>query len=284
MTERRRQELAGRGRRASAEGSPRGLVVALAVAVVALAGRGIVAQPPPAPGSTPASTPATNAPAAADAVVPGKPANGFLFSAIPLSGTPLARAWSAWRAEALATFPHLELTLPEDLHVTVVYVGPWSREVLPALRTQALVRPTSEVHLSPAVARFGRDGQALVVELEAATPDWPNAVVAAKAELNRLGLKRPDRYDESFRPHVTLAEARRGEPTEETRADLAACERWLRERLAADASAFTVTFGPATPVVLLVAGLDRPAGAPRYLPAEELAGEPVPSTSEPRRR
>lgn len=248
------------------EGRPRRWVVALAVALVGLAAPWVVAETPPAPTSAPGSS----ASAPAGAAGPEEPASGFLFSAIPLAGSPLARAWSVWRAEALAAFPRLELTLPEDLHVTVVYVGPWRRETLPALRTRAQVRPSSEVRLSPAVARFGREGQALVVELSPATRGWSDAVVAAKAELNRLGLKRPDRYDETFRPHVTLAEARRGEPTEETGADLAACETWLRARLAADAAAFTVTFGPETPVVLLVAGLDRPAGAPRYLPVDEL--------------
>ena len=195
---------------------------------------------------------------------------GFLFSAIPLASTPLAGAWSPLRAEALARFPHLELTLAEDLHVTVVYLGEWRPADLPRLRSLALVAPAAPVRLAPRVARFGRAGTAVVIELEAASADWPAAVVAAKAELNRLGLKRADSYDESFRPHVTLARSQSGKTTVEESAELAAFEAWMGERVAADPASFTPSLGPDTAVRFLVAGTTRPDGAPRYVPVEEL--------------
>ena len=195
---------------------------------------------------------------------------GFLFSAVPLAGTPLARAWSSLRAELQPRFPHLELTLPEDLHVTVVYLGEWRPVDLPRLRELALVAPATPVRLAPRVARFGRAGTVVVIELDPASADWPDAVVAAKAELNRRGLKRPDAYDESFRPHVTLARSRSGKTTVEESAELAAFEAWMGERIAADPATFTLAFGPGTAVRLLVAGTARPDGAPRYVPVEDL--------------
>ncbi|MFN7988534.1 MAG: hypothetical protein U0529_13745 [Thermoanaerobaculia bacterium] len=207
------------------------------------------------------------APQAAPPVHPG----GNLFSAVRCAGTPLGREWATLRAEAATRFPDLRLTLVEDLHVTVVYVGPgWKAEDLDRIRAQALVVPRETGAFRPEAVRFGRSGHVVVVELLDGPASWSAAVVAAKAGMNRLGLKKADRNDREFRPHVTLASAKGPDPDPTEAAELDALRAWLAEKIAAAPERFGVTVGPGTPVRLLLAGTPRPAGAPEYVDVESL--------------
>lgn len=208
------------------------------------------------------------APRAAPAVPAARP-SGDLFSTIPCADTPLGREWSELRAEAGARFPLLRLTATEDLHVTVVYVGPgWRAADLGRFRELALVAPREAATLRPEVVRLGRNAHVVVVELHDAPESWTAAVVAAKAEMNRLGLKKPEPYDATFRPHVTLASARGRAPDPAEAAALEGLRSWMAEKVAADPTRFALTIGPGTPVRLWLAGTVRPAGAPEFVDAE----------------
>jgi hypothetical protein len=89
---------------------------------------------------------------------------GSLFSTIACAPTPLGQEWANLRDEAAARFPGLRLTTVEDLHVTVVYVGPdWKVEDLGRIRALALVAPSEAVTFRPEVVRFGRNGHVVVV-------------------------------------------------------------------------------------------------------------------------
>lgn len=198
---------------------------------------------------------------------------GSLFSTIPCAGTPLGREWAKLRDEASARFPGLRVTRVEDLHVTVVYLGgSWTLDDLDAIRTHALPGPREAVSFRPEVVRLGRDGHVVAVELHGAPASWVASVVAAKAELNRLGLKKTDRYDSEFRPHVTLALARTSPPTAAEAASLDEFRTWLAGRLEEDPGRFAVTVGPDTPVRLWLAGTARPPGAPEYVDLADLLG------------
>lgn len=212
-------------------------------------------------------------------VAPGPSARtrteGSLFSTIPCAGTPLGREWSRLRGEAEALFPGLRLTRVEDLHITVVYIGgDWNREDLEAIRTHALPRPRETVSFRPEAVRMGRNGHVVAVEMHGAPEAWGAFVVAAKAELNQLGLKRPDRYDTEFRPHVTLASARKSPPDETEAAALDDLRTWIAQKVAEDASRFTVTVGPGTPIRLWLAGTTRPPGSPEYVDLTDTLSNP----------
>jgi 2'-5' RNA ligase len=200
---------------------------------------------------------------------------GFLFSTIPCAETPLGREWARLREEAERRFPALAMTRAEDLHLTLVYVGAWRQQDLERLRALTHLVPGEPAVLSPSVAALGRERQVIAVDLGAAPAGWAEAVVAAKAELVRLKLKAPDRYDGSFRPHVSLAAARHRPPTAADRRALGAFRRWLEKRIAADPARFTVAVGPESPVRLWVAGTSRPPGAPAYVAVEELLAAPA---------
>lgn len=195
---------------------------------------------------------------------------GSMFSAIVCADTAFGTAWAGLRPAAQARFPSLKLTRVEDLHVTVVYVGPrWQPDELDRLRPLALTGPAALTSFTPEIVALGANHEVIVVELHAPTPVWGEAVVAAKAELNRLGLKQPDRYDAHFRPHLTLAQAAHRPASTADTAELAAFLTWMQAELARDPQQFSITLGPATPVRFLLAGTPRPTDAPEYVTVEE---------------
>ena len=201
--------------------------------------------------------------------------SGSLFSAIPCANSSPGAEWARLRPVARARFPGLELTRVEDLHITIVYLGPgWKPEDLDRIRTLALVRPAVPLVLTPEVASLGANGQVVAVELHPSAAAWGEAVTAAKAELNRLGLKKPDAYDARFRSHLTLARTRHNPPAATEAAELAAFLAWLRAEVAQDAQKFSLAVGPDTPVRLLLAGTHRPKDAPEYVTVEDFLQPP----------
>ena len=160
--------------------------------------------------------------------------------------TPLGKEWLTLRAEAESRFPGLRLSQVEDLHVTVVYIGgDWKAKDLEAIRAHALPGPREVVSFRPEVVRMGRDGHVVAVEMRGA-PETRVAipVVAAKGDLNRLGLKKADRYDAEFRPHVTLASARQSPPDATEAASLDGLRSWLAQKVAEDAGRFRCSSVP----------------------------------------
>jgi hypothetical protein len=217
-----------------------------------------------------ADAPAVGAPSPDSALARAGAKKGFLFSAVSLADSAPGREWARLRPEALAQFPDLRLPRPEDLHITVVYVGgDWSVAGLDRVRPLAVVVPGAAGRMRPEVVRMGRNRQVVAVELHGAPAAWRDSVIAAKLALNRLGLKKPDVFDTDFRTHVTLAQARNNPPSAADSTALDACQAWLTRVVAAAPERFSVTLGPRTPVRLLLAGATRPEGAPEYVTVEE---------------
>jgi len=195
---------------------------------------------------------------------------GNLFAAVSFAKSPFGAQWARIRAEAQARYPDLRLTRVEDLHVTVVYIGAdWKPEDLDRIRARALVVPAAPVRHTPEVVRLGRNNQVVAVELHGASTAWADSVVAAKDALNRLGLKKPEGYDTNFRSHITLAQAKGNPPTQADSTALAGFLSWMGAKVAENPRKFTVTIGPRTRVLLLLAGATRPEGAPEYVTVEE---------------
>lgn len=220
------------------------------------------------PASARADSTRTAAPAgaAAEPVV----RKGNLFTAVTFADSALGVEWSRLRAEAQTRFPDLKLTRVEDLHVTVVYVGAdWKPEDLDRVRALARVVPAVPVRHTPEVVGLGRNRQVVAVELHGASTLWADSVVAAKAVMNRLGLKRPEGYDSNFRAHVTLAQAGNNPPSAADSTALAGFRSWIAPKVAESPDRFSVTIGPTTRVLLLLAGATRPEGAPEYITVED---------------
>ena len=195
---------------------------------------------------------------------------GFLFSSISFGESAFGKEWARLRPEAQAKFPDLKLARAEDLHITVVYIGgDWKTEDLDRIRVHALVVPASPGRMTAEVVRMGRNSQVVAVEQHGAPQAWTDSVIAAKSELNRLGLKKPDAYDTSFRTHITLAEARHNPPSESDSTELAGFAAWITPKVAEAPAKFSVEVGPKTRVELLLAGATRPEGSPEYITVEE---------------
>jgi 2'-5' RNA ligase len=195
------------------------------------------------------------------------PPRGNLFSAILFGATPLGRRWAALRPQAEKLFPALKMKAVEDLHVTVVYIGrDWAAENLPLLRRAMADVISAPVRLAPGIAIIGRNRHVVVVDLKGLPQPMHDRVVRIKEELNRAGLKKPEAYDASFRPHVTLAEAGDKPPTEEQAQQLNAFQAWIAGRL--DLSTLDIVLDPALPVQLLLAEASRPAPIPEYITVE----------------
>ena len=248
-----RARVPGRGPRGS-------LVRAFALpALFTIAATGAACASRPAPKPVPAGH-------------PGHP-GGNLFSTVPCADTPLGREWAKVRPEATARFPSLGLTMVEDLHITIVYVGPgWKVEDVDRIRGLALVASREVATFRPEAVRLGRNADVVAVEMHDAPESWSADVVAAKAEMNRLGLKKPEGYDAVFRPHVTLASARNRPPGAAEVAALEELRAWIAGKVTSDPARWTVAIGPGTPVRLWLAGTERPPGAPEYVDLEERLG------------
>jgi len=203
---------------------------------------------------------------------------GSMFSAVCLGDSAFGAAWSNLRAEAQSRFPGLRMTKVEDLHITVVYIGGgWKAEDLDRIRAHALVVPAAAVRCTPEVVPLGHNNQVVAVELHGTPTVWADSVVAAKAVLNQLGLKRPESYDSNFLTHVTLAQAAHSPPSQADSTELAGFRTWMSAKVAEDPGKFALTVGPATRVLLLLAGATRPEGAPEYITVEEfLKQHPAP--------
>jgi hypothetical protein len=227
-------------------------------------------------GAAQAQTDSTKAAAGNAPAEPGV-RRGNLFSAITFGDSTLGAAWARLRGEAHERFPDLKLTPVPDLHITVVYIGgDWKPEDLDRIRAHALVVPTAPMRLTPEVVTLGRNHHVVVVELHPASTSWADSVGIAKQLLNQLGLKKPESYDSNLRAHVTLAQAAHNPPTPADSTALAGFLSWMREKVAGDPQMYTVTLGPTTRVVLLLAGAgaparsaDRPADAPEYITVED---------------
>lgn len=195
------------------------------------------------------------------------PARGLLFSAFLFDRTPLAERWAVLRPEAERLFPALKLKAIADLHVTVVYIGgEWDAEKLAGLR-QAVTLPLREaVALVPEVAFFGRGNRVVAIELQGFPDEFRERVIGIKKSLSQAGVKRPEPYDDTFRPHVTLAEAPDSPPTGEQARQLDAFRLWINERL--DLTTLQVTLDPGMPIRWLLADAPRSAPFPEYVPVE----------------
>lgn len=192
---------------------------------------------------------------------------GFLFAAVLFEKTPLGERWAKLRPEAEELFLHLRLKAVADLHMTIVYIGEeWNVEKLGVLK-QTLSIPIEEtIRLRPEIAYFGKNNRVIAVELKGIPEELRERIISLKMKLNEAGLKSPEAYDNSFRAHVTIAEARDNPPTPEQALELKRFQEWIRPKL--DSPTLEVVLDPTMPIQWMLAGATRPTPIPEYVTVE----------------
>lgn len=133
----------------------------------------------------------------------GAAGTGRLFVACWPSGAERG-ALQAWQA-ALDGPAALRRTPPEDLHLTLVFIGDLPAERLPAVRAAVAAVPPRRTRVTLDRLQVWHGGTVVLAatRLPPALHDWQQALVQA---MQACGLA-PERR--RFRPHVTLA--RRGQ-------------------------------------------------------------------------
>jgi 2'-5' RNA ligase len=128
-----------------------------------------------------------------------------LFAALELPAEPRA-ALAAW-AQSLPPDPALRLVAPENLHVTLVFLGAQKEEGVEAIAgaMTAAAQPVEELSVAGAAWLPSGRPAVLVADLTAGE----RVLALQQAVVRALG---PWRVPEErpFRPHVTVARVRRG--------------------------------------------------------------------------
>ena len=199
----------------------------------------------------------------------------LLFSALPLGKTPFARRWTKAQKELAREFPGLRFEKPENLHVTLVFVGAgWDPKKTELLETYGLDGPdlsSGTVTLKGHPEIFGPKKNVAVLELTPVPKEWEARLMKDRQTLTDRGLRKRDVFDDVFRAHVTLASAPK---PDEQRAELERFGKWMTDRAARFGGlnfAFDRSIEPAFFVVL---GKDE---ATRFVPLHEYCSLPVPT-------
>jgi len=130
-----------------------------------------------------------------------------LFFALPLPGTAVDAMLAAQqRARPLASRLAPRWTTPEQMHVTLKFLGSMPPESLPRLLEISEARAGRAAPFDATLARVtafgGRRARVLVVELSTESPVLAELAAGLEDDVAELGVARETR---DFRPHVTLA-------------------------------------------------------------------------------
>ena len=194
-------------------------------------------------------------------------AHGFLFSALTLESSPLHQWWETISPQMKALFPALKVKAPADLHVTLVYVGRWNSAYLPVFQSASIVSPQEDQKLLGHLHYFGVGNRVLGLDLRGFTDGWAQAVISAREDLERAGLRGRSPHDAVFRPHVSLVECADKRPTPEQRVELTRCHEWLALKIPGHGVPVPIPAGAAAH--LLLAGV-----GPGYISMKEFLARP----------
>lgn len=130
-----------------------------------------------------------------------------LFFALPLPEPALETLVAAQaRAKPVASRLSPRWTTPEQMHVTLKFLGPMPPDALPLLQEILAARAQAaapfEGTLSRVTAFGGRRARVLVVELATESPVLAELALGLEDDAAALGVARETR---AFRAHVTLA-------------------------------------------------------------------------------
>ena len=191
----------------------------------------------------------------------------LMFSALPLGRTKFAKEWGKARKELEKEFPGLAFEKPENLHVTLAFMGAgWKLADLDAMETLALDGPdlsSGPLKMKGAPEFYGPKKQVVALELAPVPAEWSSRLMKDRQAMTDKGYRKRDMFDDVFKPHVSLATAPK---PDEQREELARFKEWMTKR----AKRFGGLELPITrdikPAFLLVLGK---AEATRFTPIRE---------------
>ena len=154
-----------------------------------------------------------------------------LFSSLPLEASAFGQAWAKALPGLRKEFPTLRLEKPENLHITIAFMGvkDWDPKKAPDMEKLALDGPnlsSGPVAMKGSPDIFGPKKHVAVWHLAEAPKEWGARVVRDLAKMTELGLRKKDAYDDAYKPHVSLAFAAK---PEEQQTELARFEKRLLE-------------------------------------------------------
>jgi hypothetical protein len=183
---------------------------------------------------------------------------GQFFSAVPIGQTAFGKRWNEIREDGIKHFPLLRFKHPNDLHLTIIYVGSWSLENAEILTKLSCVPIPEPMQLSCTLSYFGGGKRIVGIEFHGESPVWKKDVLNYKKELVRLGLKKPEAFDTNFTLHASLVEVPRsaGRPSRKQRDELKAFKDWVQPLLLNNKTCLVLT--PETLIEALLAGAIKP--------------------------
>jgi 2'-5' RNA ligase len=156
-----------------------------------------------------------------------------LFSSLPLGKTKFARQWAKAQKELARKFPGLRFEKPENLHVTLVYMGVgWDPAKTEEMEKYALDGPdlsSGALTLKGSPEMFGDHKEVVALTLTPIPAEWTSRLMKDRQTLTDEGLRKRDKYDGVFKAHVSLASAPK---PDEQRAELGAFAQWMADRAA----------------------------------------------------
>ncbi|MDD5305056.1 MAG: hypothetical protein PHS14_18310 [Elusimicrobia bacterium] len=154
----------------------------------------------------------------------------LLFSALPLGKTKFAKKWGKARNELAKKFPGLAFEKPENLHVTLAFMGAgWKPDDAEAMETLALSGPdlsSGPLVMKGAPEMFGPQKQVVALALGPVPGEWSSRLMKDRQALTDKGFRKRDAYDGVFQPHVSLASAPK---PDEQREELSRFQAWMTE-------------------------------------------------------
>jgi 2'-5' RNA ligase len=151
-----------------------------------------------------------------------------LFSSLPLGKSSFAAKWDKARPELAKKFPGLSFEKAGNLHVTLVYMGTgWDPSKVGEMERLGLDAPdlsSGTLKLKGAPEMYGDHKEVVALTLTPVPAEWSARLMKDRRALTDEALRKLDKYDAVFKPHVSLASAPK---PDDQRAELAAFAKWM---------------------------------------------------------
>lgn len=170
-----------------------------------------------------------------------------LFSAISLADSEIGKAWEQVYTRSKEKLSKFELMHPNDLHITIIYIGSWSVTDLLTYEAKALIPPPYEFESTLKLHYFGKHKNILALELDSIPEEWSQSISSSS------------NANHPFRPHITLTRPRNG--FDITSSDLEELKNDVQKMLPAP---LQLRMGPTTSIEFFVSGITHNSGQ-RYL-------------------
>jgi len=168
---------------------------------------------------------------AAALACPADAGSKLLFSSLPLDKTKFAAQWEKVQPELAREFPGLRFETPENLHVTLSFMGAgWKAEDAGEMEKLSLDGPdlsSGALAMKGTPELFGPKKHVVALALSPVPEEWAARLMKNRDAATARGFRKRDMFDGVFKPHVSLAFAAK---PEEQRAELDRFAAWISKR------------------------------------------------------